>query len=142
MSCINCKNSEICLIYDNFKKFDHIAEIEISNCNNFLGEDSSVNRPNNKKFRNIDLNKLNELSKKNDDIKKNERIESLKSAPKPKQIKAVPLKLDSKCETCNAETYSSDIGKCDKCNKPICSVCATYDADSQMVLCETCWKES
>lgn len=144
MICVQCKNKEICTVYNNIKQCLSFAQIDISNCLYYLGS-SNVSNINNQikniNFKEKDLNLINELSDKNR-LKKEEDLKKIKEqTPQIKEFKALPLKMDYVCPGCGATTFTDDGSKCDLCGKDICSCCATVDSDTGNLLCPECWSE-
>ena len=153
MICKDCNINQICSIYKSIKEYSNVADIKIERCKHCTNElaqkekllldqvkEKTTIAPT---ARVVDGNRLNELSKQNDKKKKEEQAAmELVKKPKPKQLKAMPLKLDTECVTCKANTFSADVSKCEECETIICSCCATYDAENEKLLCDKCWKEA
>lgn len=150
MICNECINKEICTVFANMKQYLTFAEIDIKTCyyyrntnsNNAVNDISNINnqiKSINFKERNLDL--INELSDKNRIKKEEELKKNIEVAPKIREIKAIPLKMDYVCPGCGATTFSDDGSKCDLCGKDICSCCATVDSDTGNLLCPECWNE-
>ena len=145
--CNNCGNKIICNIYSDALKHSIYADISINTCE-FYNSKEVTQQPKsvtkNRSYgdfirRNIDRDKINELSNKYSKEKEKNEAE-LKKEAKPKiALDAKPLELDHKCPSCEAMTFKEDINKCSKCDNEICSCCATIDSETKEILCSKCW---
>ena len=146
--CNECSIKEICSIYNEIKKYLHIATINVDNCshrsyigNKYKEHNSNINATPiiEDKHINKRTDKITELSNKNSNKKLQQKTKDLsKNKAKPKLI-AKPLELNTTCPTCNGKTFEGDIGTCMECGTTICSCCATIDSNTKKILCSKCW---